>query len=298
MFILWKIWSGKMQILALSGRKQSGKTTCCHALNGYFMALAGIVRGQAAVDKNGKLWVTDIFGDKAFEGIFDYEYNTDGMKEFLKENLHDYVKIYSFADTLKQKVCIDVLGLSHGQCYGTDEEKNSLTHLKWEDMPGIIIPTKASEILCDIDGYGENPSMLEKAVPNIIVHDEGIMTAREVLQFVGTEIFRKMHSNVWVDALFRQIEKDAPLLAVISDCRFPNEVMAVKEIGGKVIRLTRTIKEDNHPSETALDRENFDWDIFDCVLDNQNMSTAEQAAALEEILHEWQWLDDYNVLQK
>src|SRR5688572_6769865 len=51
------------------------------------------------------------------------------------QNLADAysVKIYSFSDPLK-KFCIDVLGLDHIQCYGSDDDKNSLTHIIWDDM--------------------------------------------------------------------------------------------------------------------------------------------------------------------
>ena len=47
-------------------------------------------------------------------------------------------KIYSFADALKEKVCIDVMGLSKEQCYGTDEQKNTLTGYRWENLPQEI----------------------------------------------------------------------------------------------------------------------------------------------------------------
>ena len=44
------------------------------------------------------------------------------------------IRTYSFADPLKQ-ICINLLGLSNEQCYGSDEDKNSLTSLRWEDIP-------------------------------------------------------------------------------------------------------------------------------------------------------------------
>ena len=63
------------------------------------------------------------------------------------------------------------------------------------------------------------------------------MTAREVMQYVGTDFFRKIYPDVWVDSTIRKIESEAPDLAVIVDCRFPNETKGVKEAGGKVIKL-------------------------------------------------------------
>lgn len=120
----------------------------------------------------------------------------------------------------------------------------------------------------------------------------GPMTSREVLQYWGTEIFRRQYPQVWADACIRKIRKSGCQLAVITDARFPNEVEAVQAAGGKVIRLTRVVyHDDNHPSETALDRENFDWDRFDAVLDNAEMGVDEQCEALYAILRRWGVVD-------
>ena len=102
------------------------------------------------------------------------------------------------------------------------------------------------------------------------------MTARQVLQTVGTEFFRSIQHNVWADATIRRIQQDNPLVALIGDCRFPNEVEAVKRAGGTVIKLTRNLYNSDHASETALDPENYDQSNFDLVVDNQNMTIQEQ----------------------
>jgi len=119
------------------------------------------------------------------------------------------------------------------------------------------------------------------------------MTAREVMQYVGTEVFRKMYHNVWADATIRRIEIEQPLVALITDCRFPNEVEAIQKAGGKVMRLTRDIYEgqDQHPSETALDKDEFDWSKFDWVIDNHKMNLLEQMNAVGEALVEAGWID-------
>ena len=106
------------------------------------------------------------------------------------------------------------------------------------------------------------------------------MTAREVMQYVGTEIFRKMYGNVWVDSTIRKIKQDNPTMAIVCDIRFPNEVEGVQQVGGKVLRLLRDPYqgEDQHASETALDDyppEKFDW-----VVDNREQSIEEQNNAI------------------
>tara|TARA_R100001244_G_scaffold120565_1_gene90177 strand:- start:2776 stop:3039 length:264 start_codon:yes stop_codon:yes gene_type:complete len=75
-------------------------------------------------------------------------------------------------------------------------------------------------------------------------------------------------------------------LAIVPDVRFPNEADAIKQAGGKVIRLTRSPHDDQHESETALD----DYEGFDHVLDNANSSLDETNRALMEVLRGWGWL--------
>ena len=54
---------------------------------------------------------------------------------------------------------------------------------------------------------------------------------------------------------------------IIADTRFPNEVKAIKEKDGIVIRINReTNYVSNHSSEIALD----DYEDFDYTIDNNN----------------------------
>jgi len=133
------------------------------------------------------------------------------------------------------------LGLTKAQCYGTDEEKNTETHLRWEEMP--------------LNGGRK-----------------GNMTAREVMQHVGTDIFRSMYRNIWVDCLLREIEKDGYKMAVLSDVRFDNEIKAIQAQGGIIIGLTRDKleKSDGHSSEQP------NFDLCDHVIDNNDMSIPDQ----------------------
>lgn len=258
------------KILALSGKKQSGKNTSGNFLLGLKMVELGLI-GRMDITSKGELQIYDMWGDTDWEGVFKY-YDTSPMSlDFLDENIHPWYKIYSFADLLKRSVCIELLGLTEKQCFGSDEEKNTLTHLKWEDMPGVV-SERTYENMGAID------------MQDLIYHAPGFMTSREVMQFVGTEIFRKMYGNVWSQGTVNRIKKEGSEFAVICDCRFPNEVEAVQRAGGKVIRLTRCINElDQHPSEIALDN----YEGFDAVVDNQNLSIGKQNEAVYKLLREW-----------
>lgn len=92
---------------------------------------------------------------------------------------------------------------------------------------------------------------------------------RLVLQRLGTEVGRNLISdNVWVDATLRRIERECLPLdnVVISDTRFTNEAVAVKNLSDQnlVVRVTRpgVGPESDHSSEVSLDDYSFDF-IFD-----------------------------------
>jgi len=65
------------------------------------------------------------------------------------------------------------------------------------------------------------------------------ITPRWVLQYWGTEVARRgFHDDIWIASLenkLRTITDDV----VISDCRFPNEIAAIRSAGGRVIRVVR-----------------------------------------------------------
>lgn len=156
------------------------------------------------------------------------------------------IRTYSFADPLKKNICMDLLGLSEKQCYGTDEDKNSLTKLLWENMPG----------------YYDNLT--------------GYMTAREVMEYVGTKMFRKIKNQVWVEATLKQIEKDKCDIALLLDNRFPNEVDPILESGGYVIRLTKNPFNSKTEPESALDPDKYNWNKFSYIIYNDNISIDEK----------------------
>ena len=172
------------------------------------------------------------------------------------------IKLYSFADPLKQNICINLLGLTYEQCYGTDEDKNSLTKLRWENMPGY-----------------DNSWILSADYDS-----SGFMTSRQVMEFVGTKIFRKMYANIWVDGTISQIQKEKYDIALLLDNRFPNEVDSVLSAGGYVIRLARDLFHSPAEPEIALDKEYYDWSKFSCVIDNSNMTLEEKNSLIYQFI--------------
>lgn len=87
---------------------------------------------------------------------------------------------------------------------------------------------------------------------------------RSLLQHVGTNVIRSKHPDYWVKFVADIIGffDDKWDYVLIPDCRFPNEVDYMKDMGFDVVHLRvvrpnfespLTLEQQNHPSETALD---------------------------------------------
>lgn len=84
-------------------------------------------------------------------------------------------------------------------------------------------------------------------------------TVRELLQEVGQGLRDAIDPNLWIKALFANTEGWSNY--IIADVRYPNELEAIKERDGVLIRIDRNgAGAGNHSSETALDDYN-DWDV-------------------------------------
>ena len=65
------------------------------------------------------------------------------------------------------------------------------------------------------------------------------LTPRWILQYWGTEVCRQgFHDDMWIASLENKLRKTRDNV-VISDCRFPNEIAAIKAQGGKIIWVQR-----------------------------------------------------------
>ncbi len=103
---------------------------------------------------------------------------------------------------------------------------------------------------------------------------------RFFMQHLGTEFGRDIiGENFWVNITMEECKKYPDV--VISDCRFPNEAEAIKEVGGILIRICRDNKRDGsgyHLSEEFCDKLHVDFE-----LDN-NGTLEEMAEGIKQIL--------------
>tara|TARA_R110002012_G_scaffold214684_2_gene385777 strand:- start:4097 stop:4852 length:756 start_codon:yes stop_codon:yes gene_type:complete len=221
------------QIVGFAGKKQSGKNTACNYILALKLAELGVCK-KTRLSEKGVVEVTDIFGETLEDKEwFEFCNENLNVSKLFEDHLGNYIRIYGLADTLKD-LCVDVLGLTYDQAYGTDKDKNSKTNIRW--------------------------SSVDK-------NKQEYMTAREVLQYVGTDFFRKLDPNVWINSLLRKIKKDKPEVALICDVRFKNEILQLQKEGAYIIGLTRDpySKEDQHASEKEVEE---GLSLCDSVCDN------------------------------
>ena len=270
----------KSRILAFAGSKQAGKSTCSNFLHGYQMRSHNVV-SDFGITENGELAVTtNIAGvdGKVERGnaILDTTRTDVEFADWAAFNMWPYVKSYSFAAPLKQ-IAVELFQMGLDQVYGSDADKNTASIFRWEEMPGVITDenlVKQKEIKKLID------------CGTLKYHKRGRMSAREFLQFLGTDVCRFIYEDIWQSRLVKDISIEQPLLAIVDDCRFPNEADAILNAGGKVVKLTRSPYKDKHSSECALSS----YDKFDAVIDNANLSIHDTNIQIINLLNEWGWL--------
>lgn len=245
-------------IIGLSGKKQSGKSSLANYLQAYLELKLNKVPDNIIDTLSQSIDGTSC----SVKDVINTHGVTCSPRDMVVrwgETIHDHVKVYSFADPIKE-FCIEVLGITPEQVYGTDEQKNVPTKYLWDKMPNRPIVGYKTELVASQMEY-----VIDEVKYSIL--KEGPMTAREIMQVFGTDIMRNMFSStIWVDACIRKIQKENPTIAIIADLRFPSELEAVVNANGYIVRLGRKMFEDNHPSETSLD--DVDWRKYEnaCVV--------------------------------
>lgn len=103
---------------------------------------------------------------------------------------------------------------------------------------------------------------------------------RQVLRDYGAAARDHIHPNVWIfSALGGECSEDH---IVVSDVRFPNEADAIKERGGRLVRIERAGVGPANDIDTLLDR----YDRFDAIILND--STIDSLhAQMRSLLDEW-----------
>ena len=144
---------------------------------------------------------------------------------------------FFFAKPIKD-FCINTLGLTHDQMYGSTDQRESLTEYSWANVD----PTIRAR-------YGRT--------------QDDYLTAREVIQVIGTDVMRNnFDPNIWARLGAKEVAKSNIDTCFITDLRMENEIKAAIDVSSTqgfksplIIRIYRkTGLEDNHITEKALDK--------------------------------------------
>lgn len=110
------------------------------------------------------------------------------------------------------------------------------------------------------------------------------ISPRQALQTLGTEWGRALWPDVWIARALRDARQYPAV--VISDCRFRNELAAIREAGGVLVRLTRGsgLVGDAGAHASEAEQASIPDDYFDAVIDNRAMTLEELEAAAVELV--------------
>jgi hypothetical protein len=107
------------------------------------------------------------------------------------------------------------------------------------------------------------------------------LTPRWVLQQWGTEVCRNgFHNDIWVASVENQLRKAKDNI-VITDCRFANEVNAIKNAGGITLRVERGEQPEWYSSAIDYNRGpngNSNWSLSKITLDKYKIHASEYSS--------------------
>lgn len=173
---------------------------------------------------------------------------------------------------LKKQKCLVLIGKAGA---GKDTVADMLLDMRQSPRPR---PFRFSEPLKEAVGsiFGWSPRMLGVLAykeekfdkPLKTIDGRNLWTRREVLQYVGTDVFRTMDPDVWINAALRAANSKANAFDtngfICTDCRFPNELDALLKHFERVyvVRLVKVggaqTEASTHASETEIDKLGFD----------------------------------------
>jgi hypothetical protein len=247
-----------VNLIGISGRKQSGKDTLAMIIN--YLA-----------NERSKEYTDEQVMDVLARG-----------NKLLFETGQEY-QTKQFAGKLKQMVAL-ALGCNVMELENNDFKKTVLG----EEWSFWYIMYQEEGVREDYTEYKfstaeEAREYIKFAKANRMFYKRGdyspvqrYLAPRDLLQLLGTEGWRGIHPNAHINMLFADYKPQAVYEKIyssvpepeypkwiITDVRFPNEVKAIEDRGGIVIRISsnRVDYTDNHPSETSLDKVKFEYNI-------------------------------------
>jgi energy-coupling factor transporter ATP-binding protein EcfA2 len=175
-----------------------------------------------------------------------------------------------------EKMNVKIVGL----CGKKGSGKSSIAHFLCGKMPEVteLVPFAWPLKKMCMNAFGLSLGQVESQEGKDAVHEKSGMTVRQILQHVGTDVFRKIDPDCWVrmwEMEVLKISKPHGVVIIVPDVRFPNEAAAVREMGGIVIGLLRKPADDDHESEQSVDE-----CVCDGFINNREMDKRQQNEAV------------------
>lgn len=261
------------KLLVLAGKKQSGKSSTAKFLYGYEMLRNGVIDRFNIADSGDLLVPTTVVNDSGTQenvlGLFDIYRKDYEFVRYCSEMIWPHVKVFPFSENLKQAV-IHIFGVKPELVYGSNEDKQTPTHIKWSNLATFMTKREVSVLKEDgkFDDY---------------------LTIRDLLKEFGTRVCRTLDDSCWIDRTFDAIEAYESNISIVDDCRFINEVNYCKSKGGVIVKLNKSIDADTHSSESELD--NLPDSEYDLVIDNDKMTLQEKNSAVLDFIVSLGWVE-------
>jgi hypothetical protein len=227
---------------------------------------------------------------------------------------------HPFFDGNAQKMCSTLAAMAsvrlNALAWHYDDGKASRdvkAGLKWSQDPTFdcrvwVVPSIVEAATTVTDWNREKETYNTKPSPE----QDVFLTPRYALQQLGTEWGRSCYPNIWVDYALRTAKKlleedrrepnmvnyysaksglmfvgglEKPVGVAISDVRFKNEIDAIHEAGGIIIRMSRGTGlsgvAGEHRSET--EQQGLDDELFDITIDNREWSLEQLESYIDQI---------------
>lgn len=248
-------------IVAISGPKGVGKTSLCKFIHAAYEKM----RGNLVIKNGGIIPDTASIVQYAETGRTQVFASIDGVVHPVNLLGSSFSDIFSFATKVKS-ISVDVLDLDSDGVFGSEKGKNMSTKYNWDSLPiWIRWINSTNRCLVSIDNgehfqFGDINN--EDSLFNLCINKRllpsnlrtGAMSNREVMQIIGTDVFRKFFDeNIWVNSTMKEIIKSDYELCLIDDMRFNSEARAVLANDGYIIILKRNgDTADIHESEKGI----------------------------------------------
>lgn len=163
---------------------------------------------------------------------------------------HGYQK-HAFADPLKEFLA-KIFEFSQEQLWGPSEKRNETdvrydnsNSESWEDAKDNLKqfgPSFVNEVVTKVN---KRPVALQKLFDwfHWLRENQSPLSPRVCLQSLGSEWGRSIDADIWASYLLvraqRSLSSGVPAV-IVSDVRLRNELQAIRDVGGKLIKVVRS----------------------------------------------------------